>query len=204
VAVTAGYVSPKARAELFHHVDAANVDLKGFSEDFYRKMTGGHLQPVLDTLLYLRRETRVWLEITNLLIPGVNDSPAEIDAMTRWIGEHLGPDTPIHFSAFHPAGALRDLPVTPLATLVRAAEIGIDSGLTHVYVGNVRSEWESTWCSSCGEPLIERDGYEIRTWNLKDEGRCAFCGARCPGHFEASAGTWGARSSPVDLASVLR
>lgn len=204
VAVTAGYVSPKARAELFHHIDAANVDLKGFSEEFYRKMIGGHLQPILDTLLYLRRETRVWLEITNLLIPGVNDSTAEIDMMTRWIGEHLGPDTPIHFSAFHPAGTLTNLPPTPIATLVRAAEIAIESGLTYVYIGNVRSDWESTRCASCGELLIERDGYQIRTWNLKDSGRCAFCGARCPGHFEPSAGTWGARSFPVDLERVLR
>jgi pyruvate formate lyase activating enzyme len=203
VAVTAGYVSARARAELFHHIDAANVDLKGFSEAFYRKMTGGHLQPVLDTLVYLRRETRVWVEITNLLIPGVNDSPSEIDAMTRWIGEHLGPGTPIHFTAFHPAGRMRDVPPTPLATLVRAAELAIENGLNHAYVGNARSEWESTWCSSCGELLVVRDGYRIVGWHVKDAGHCAACGARCPGEFEESPGDWGARTLPVDLDDVL-
>ncbi len=203
VAVTAGYVSAGARAALFRHIDAANVDLKGFTEEFYRRMAGGHLQPVLDTLLYLRQETRVWLEITNLLIPGVNDSAVEIDAMTRWIGEHLGPDTPIHFSAFHPAGQMRSHPSTPLAVLVRAAEIAIESGLTHVYIGNARSEWESTWCSSCGELLVGRDGYRLAGWNLKDAGRCSACGTRCAGRFEAQPGTWGARSLPVDLDDVL-
>ena len=203
IAVTAGYVSPRARAELFHHVDAANVDLKGFSEEFYRKMTGGHLQPVLDTLLYLRRETRTWLEITNLLIPEVNDSPAEVDALSRWVGEHLGPDTPVHFSAFHPAGRMRAHPPTPLGTLVRSAEIAIESGLQHVYIGNARSEWESTWCSRCGEELIGRDGYRLVSWRLKAGGCCPSCGARCQGRFEAEPGRWGARSVPVDLDRVL-
>ena len=203
VAVTAGYVSPEAGARLFHHIDAANVDLKGFSEEFYRRMTGGHLQPVLDTLLYLRRETRVWLEITNLVIEGVNDSSEEIDAMTRWIGEHLGPDTPIHFSAFHPAGQMKAHPPTSLGTLVRAAEIAIESGLTNVYLGNLRSEWENTRCSSCGELLVGRDGYRLAVWNLKEAGRCSACGATCPGRFEPRPGDWGARSLAVDLDDVL-
>jgi pyruvate formate lyase activating enzyme len=203
IAVTAGYVSPRARAELFHHVDAANVDLKGFSEGFYRRMTGGHLQPVLDTLVYLRHETRTWLEITNLLIPEVNDSPSEVDALSRWVGEHLGPDTPVHFSAFHPAGQMRSHPSTPLATLVRSAEIAIESGLRHVYIGNARSEWESTWCSRCGEELVGRDGYRLVSWHLRPNGCCPSCGARCHGRFEAEPGRWGARSLPVDLDHIL-
>ena len=205
VAVTAGYVSAPARAELFHPIDAANVDLKGFSEAFYREMTGGHLEPVLDTLLYLRRETTVWLEITNLLIPGLNDGDEEIHAMTRWIGEHLGPATPLHFSAFHPAGKLRSVPSTPVGTLVRAAELATENGLHHVYIGNVRNrEWESTWCSACGELLIERSGYRLLSWNLKGHAQCASCGEPCPGRFEPSPGTWGPRSLPVDLGRVLR
>jgi pyruvate formate lyase activating enzyme len=203
VAVTAGYVSPRARGELFRHVDAANVDLKGFSDDFYRTMTGGRLQPVLDTLLYLRHETRTWLEVTNLVIPGVNDAPEEIDGMTRWIGEHLGPGTPLHFSAFHPAGRMKDLPPTPLSTLVRCAEIAAGNGLTHVYLGNVRSEWESTWCASCGELLVGRDGYRLSSWRLRPDGCCPACGAACPGTFEAEPGRWGARSAAVDLDDVV-
>jgi pyruvate formate lyase activating enzyme len=202
VAVTAGYVSPKPREELFAAMDAANVDLKAFTEDFYAKTCGAHLQPVLETLEYLVKETKVWTEITTLLIPGMNDSEAEIDAMTRWVLEHLGPDVPHHFTAFHPDWKMRDLPATPAATLARARQIAKENGLRWVYTGNVHDpEGQSTTCAECGEILIERDGYEIGTWGLKAGGRCSACGARCPGTFEEIPGVWGARRLPVHLAA---
>ena len=202
VAVTAGYVAPKPRAELFAAMDAANVDLKAFTEDFYAKACGAHLQPVLETLEYLVRETRVWTEITTLLIPGMNDSEPEIDAMTRWVFEHLGPDVPHHFTAFHPDWKMRDVPGTPAATLKKAREIARGNGLEYVYTGNVHDpEGQSTTCAECGKSLIERDGYEIGAWGLKAGGQCGACGARCPGHFEEIPGSWGSRRQPVHLAA---
>jgi len=203
VAVTAGYVLPEPRAELFRHVDAVNVDLKGFSEDFYRKLCSGQLAPVLDTLEYLKRETDTWLEITTLLIPGQNDSEPEVGALANWVAEHLGPDVPLHFTAFHPDYRMRDVPATPLATLRRAREIARARGLHHVYTGNVHDpDGQSTWCPACGKCLIERDGYELGAWNLTPAGCCVACGARCPGVFEATPGHWGARRQPVRLAEV--
>ncbi len=202
VAVTAGYISPGPRAEFFAHMDAANVDLKGFSERFYWKLTGGHLEPVLDTLRYIRRETRVWLEITTLLIPGANDSDAELEAMTAWIAENLGPDVPLHFTAFHPDWKMTDVAPTPPQTLTRARCIALRNGLRYVYTGNVHDEeGGSTYCHQCGTRLIARDWYVITDWNLSAEGRCPACGTACAGVFEPQPGAWGARRLPVRLAA---
>ena len=200
VAVTAGYISPEPRAEFFRHMDAANVDLKAFSEDFYWRLTKGRLQPVLETLRYLRRETGVWLEITNLMIPGENDSGAEIEAMTRWIVEHLGPDVPLHFTAFHADYKMTDKPPTPHSTLVRAREIARRNGINHVYLGNVAdAERASTFCHGCGALAIGRRGYAISDWQLNDDGACNECGAPLAGVFDGPPGDWGARRRPVRL-----
>jgi pyruvate formate lyase activating enzyme len=200
VAVTAGYICPTPRAELFAAIDAANVDLKAFTERFYREVCGAELAPVLDTLVYLRRETRVWLEITTLLIPGENDSDAELDALTRWIAGELGPDVPLHFSAFHPDWKMTDRPPTPPATLTRARELAMRNGLRYVYTGNVHDRaGGSTWCPRCGELLIERDWYELGRWGLTPDGCCTGCGTPIPGVFEAQPGAWGAKRLPVRL-----
>jgi pyruvate formate lyase activating enzyme len=201
VAVTAGYIHDAARRDLYAHIDAANVDLKGFSERFYHKLCTGHLEPVLDTLLYLKRETRVWLEVTTLLIPGENDSDAELTAASEWMAGQLGVDVPWHFTAFHPDWKLRDKPATPAATLRRAREIARRHGIRYVYTGNVHdAEGQSTWCHACGALLIGRDWYVLSEWNLDAEGRCLACGTRCAGVFEACPGSWGARRLPVRLA----
>jgi pyruvate formate lyase activating enzyme len=200
VAVTAGEVCPEPRAEFYRHMDAANVDLKGFTESFYHEVCGGHLQPVLDTLRYLKHETSVWFEITTLLIPGLNDSDGELEEMTRWVVDHLGPDVPWHFTAFHPDFRMRDIPPTPPATLRRAREIARKNGVRHAYVGNVHDpEADSTRCHACGEVLIGRDWYELTRWNL-DTGRCPRCGTNCAGVFEGRPTGWGARRLPVRLA----
>ena len=181
-------------------MDAANVDLKAFTEKFYYKLTGGHLQPVLDTLLYLKHETDVWVELTTLLIPGYNDSAEEIDDMTQWVVKELGPDVPMHFTAFHPDWKMLDVPSTPLATLTRSREIAINNGVRYAYTGNVHdAEGESTYCHHCGEKLIGRDWYVLSTWNLDEHGACKKCGTPCAGVFEARAGTWGSRRQPVRL-----
>jgi len=201
VAVTAGYVCPEPRRELFDHLDAANVDLKGFTEHFYRRVCGGELAPVLDTLVYLKRETDVWFEITTLLIPGENDSEAEIHRAAAWVVEHLGPDVPWHFTAFHPDFRMLDTAPTPPATLTRARAIAREHGVRHVYTGNVHDPaGQSTFCHACGALLIERDWYVLGAWNLGDDGACRACGARCPGVFEGPPGHWGARRRPVRLA----
>ncbi len=200
VAVTAGYINPGAREDLFGAMDAANVDLKGFTEDFYRKLCGGHLAPVLETLEYLKHETRVWFELTTLIIPGYNDSDAELDAMTAWVSGHLGPDVPMHFTAFHPDWKLLDAPPTPPATLTRARELALANGIRYAYTGNVHdSAGGSTWCHACGHLLIERDWYRIGAWGLDAGGCCTGCGTPCPGVFEAEHGTWGARRLPVRI-----
>lgn len=202
VAVTAGYVTPEPRKEFYAHMDAANVDLKGFTEEFYHKLTGGHLAPVLDTLQYLKHETNVWLEITTLLIPGHNDSATEIEALSKWVCEKLGPDVPLHFSAFHPDYKMRDVPPTPAATLTQARQIAMRNGLRYVYTGNVHDpEGGSTFCHSCGKKLIGRDWYVLTEWNLSTEGKCQNCGTACAGVFESAHGSWGARRMPVRLAS---
>ena len=200
VAVTAGYINPEARQEFFAHMDAANIDLKGFTEEFYVKLTGGHLQPVLDTLEYVKKETDVWLEITTLLIPGHNDSDDEIKRMTEWIAETLGPEVPLHFTAFHPDYKMRDVPLTPPETLTRARRLAMAQGLQFVYTGNVHDrEGGSTWCPNCGALLIERDWYQLGHWGLDEKGHCASCGTAIPGVFEARPGDWGARRLPVAL-----
>lgn len=204
VAVTAGYFNAAPRQEFFRCMDAANVDLKGFTDDFYRKVTGGKLQPVLDTLVYLKHDTNVWFEITTLLIPGMNDSTAEIDAMTRWGVQHLGVDVPWHFTAFHPDWQMRNRPPTPAATLSRAREIALGNGLRYVYTGNVHdSAGGSTYCHGCGKKLIGRNWYVLADWNLDRHGCCTFCGTQCAGLFEARAGEWCARRMPVDLATFV-
>ena len=199
VSVTAGYICDDPRRELYRHIDAANVDLKGFSEDFYRRVCLGHLDPVLDTLRYLRRETQVWLEITTLLISGENDSPAEIDALTRWVFRELGPDVPLHFTAFHPDFKMLDRPPTPASTLTRAREIGLGNGLRYVYTGNVHDEpGGTTHCPGCGKAVIGRDWYRLTSWSLH-EGQCAGCGTQVPGVFEGHPGQWGPRRLPVHV-----
>lgn len=200
VAVTAGYIHGDARKEFFAHMDAANIDLKGFTEEFYFKLTSGHLQPVLDTLKYVKHETDVWMEITTLLIPGHNDSEDELKRMTGWIVEELGPDVPLHFTAFHPDYKMRDVPPTQPSTLTWARELAMKQGLHYVYTGNVHdSEGGSTWCPNCGELLIERDWYVLGKWGLDEKGCCASCGTRIPGVFEARPGNWGARRLPIAM-----
>lgn len=198
VAVTAGYVCDEPRREFYRYMDAANVDLKAFTEKFYKYVTGGRLEPVLDTLLYLKQETRVWFEITNLLIPDENDDSREIGAMTRWIHDNLGTDVPLHFTAFHPDWKMLDKTNTPFATLARARQIALDNGLKYVYTGNVHdSRGGSTYCGSCGELLIGRDWYELHAWHLTPQGCCRYCGTACPGVFEETPGAWGARRQRV-------
>ncbi|MDQ3859506.1 MAG: AmmeMemoRadiSam system radical SAM enzyme [Actinomycetota bacterium] len=200
VAVTAGYICAEPRAEFYRHMDAANVDLKAFTEDFYASVCAGRLQPVLATLEYLKHETDVWFEITNLLIPGKNDSDAEISAMTSWIVERLGSDVPVHFTAFHPDYKLLDLPPTPPATLSRAREIARRNGIRHVYTGNVFDlEGGSTYCSRCRTRVIERDWYRLGAYRLTDDGRCRECGERLAGVFAGPPGAWGRRRLPVRL-----
>jgi len=200
VAVTAGYISPEPRKEFFSYMDAANIDLKAFDEDFYFHLTGAHLQPVLDTIKYVANETDVWLELTTLLIPGKNDSDEELDAMTQWVVSNLGPDVPMHFSAFHPDWKMQDVPATPAATLTRARNIAVKNGVRYAYTGNVHdAAGESTYCPQCGEKLIGRDWYVLSDWNLKDNGHCRFCNSKIAGVFEDQPGTWGSRRMPVRL-----
>ncbi len=200
VAVTAGYATQEARADLFAHMDAANVDLKSFSEDFYHRLCTGHLQPVLDTLVWLKRETPVWVEITTLLIPGENDGDDELKALSGWIAKNLGPDVPLHFSAFHPDWKMMDRPPTPPATLSRARQIALGEGLHYVYTGNVHDpKGGSTWCPGCGKLLIERDWYVLGEWNLTPDAKCKFCAHAVAGHFQPTPGTWGAKRMAVQM-----
>jgi pyruvate formate lyase activating enzyme len=200
VAVTAGEVCAEPRVEFYRHIDAANVDLKSFRDSFYREICASRIEPVLDTLRYLRKETAVWLEITTLLIPGLNDSVEEIDEMVHWIARELGGEVPLHFSAFHPDHRLRDRPATPLETLHRAKRQAHGVGLRHVYLGNVHDpDAESTYCSACGQILIGRDGYAITSWRLNADGTCPDCGTRLAGLIEPEPGNWGSRRRPVRL-----
>lgn len=199
IAVTAGYVHPEPRREFFAAMDAANIDLKAFTDDFYHRICGGHLQPVLDTLLYVHHETDVWMELTTLLIPGHNDSDEEIDKMTRWVVENLGPDAPMHFTAFHPSWKMMDVPSTPASALTNARHIAMENGVQYAYTGNVHdSNGGSTWCPECGELLIERDVYELGKWGLED-GACHKCGFKIAGVFDDQPGDWGSRRLPVRL-----
>jgi pyruvate formate lyase activating enzyme len=201
IAVTAGYICPEPRADFYAHLDALNVDLKGFTEEFYKRVCIGHLEPVLETLEYLRHETDLWFEITTLLIPGHNDGDAELDELTAWVAEHLGPDVPLHFTAFHPDFKMMDVERTPPATLTRAREWGLRNGLRYVYTGNVHDRaGSSTWCPGCGTLLMERDWYELGAWGLTHDGRCRGCGWQVPGRFAGPPGRWGRRRAPVRLA----
>ncbi len=198
VAVSAGYMCDAPRAEFYRHIDAANIDLKGFTEGFYKRLCTGALGPVLETLEYLKHETRVWLEITTLLIPGENDSPAEVEALSTWMVEHLGPDVPLHFTAFHPDWKMLERPPTPAATLKAARSIARGVGLRYVYTGNIHDEaTQSTYCHACDSRLIGRDWYEITSWNLDHEGRCKSCGTPCVGVFDELPGNWGRRRQPL-------
>lgn len=182
-AVTAGYFAKESRPEFFSRMDAANVDLKSMRDEFYRELCGARLAPVLETLEYIRAETSCWLEVTTLVIPGWNDSDAELDELTGWVAGHLGTETPLHLSAFHPDGRMRGVPATPAATLGRARERARANGLRHVYVGNVAgaSEWTATNCAACEAVLIEREGFGAVRTGMDEEGRCRRCGARCQG-----------------------
>jgi pyruvate formate lyase activating enzyme len=201
VAVTAGYQNPAPRKEFYAHMDAANVDLKGFTDAFYRKLSAASLEPVLDTLRYIRHETDVWLEITTLVIPGWNDDDAELDAMTRWVVDELGPDVPMHFTAFHPDYRLLDSPPTPAATLTRARRIALGNGVRYAYTGNVRDPaGAGTYCHNCGKRVIGRAGYDLTDWAVKN-GCCAWCGTAIAGVFEVRPGTWGSRRMPVRIGS---
>ncbi len=205
IAVTAGEICPAPRQEFYRYMNAANVDLKGFTEDFYKKICFGELQPVLETLKYLKHETKVWFEITTLLIPGENDSEKEIEEETQWIVENLGPEVPLHFTAFHPDYKMTDKPPTPASTLTRARNIALKNGLHYCYTGNVHDpQGSSTYCPSCKEILIGRDWYELSEWNLSPDGKCKFCQTAIAGHFEAGHGNWGAKRLPVLLSSLQR
>ena len=200
VAVTSGYVSPQSQKRFYEHMDAANVDLKAFTEEFYHKLSLAHLQPVLDGLKFLKDETNVWVELTTLLIPGHNDSEDETARMCDWILKNIGPDVPLHFTAFHPDFKMTDIPRTPPEILVRARKQALTAGLHYVYTGNVHdTEGQSTYCHKCGELLIERDWYDLGQWNIKD-GACARCGTKVAGHFVDEPGHWGGRRMAIAIA----
>jgi pyruvate formate lyase activating enzyme len=200
VAVTAGYMHAEARREFYQHIDAANVDLKAFTEEFYAKVCVGHLEPVKDTLRYLVHETDVWTEITTLLIPGQNDGDEELQRLSDWVLAELGPEVPLHFTAFHPDYRMLDVQATPYATLRRAREIARKTGLRHVYTGNVHDpEGGTSYCTGCGAALIERDWYDVRTYHLDAEGRCAKCQKPLAGRFEPARSHFGRRRIPVVL-----
>jgi pyruvate formate lyase activating enzyme len=198
VAVTAGYITPAARRDFYAHMDAANVDLKAFTENFYHKLCFAALEPVLETLLWIKHETDVWLEVTNLIIPGQNDSEDEIGMLCDWFINSLGPDVPLHFTAFHPDFKMPDTPPTPPSTLNRAREQALSAGLYHVYTGNVWDlDGQSTYCPSCHNLIVERNWYHLGRWDLDAHGCCKHCGARISGYFDAQPGNWGSRRQPV-------
>jgi pyruvate formate lyase activating enzyme len=200
VAVTAGYVCAEPRREFFRFMDAANVDLKAFSDDFYRRVTGARLAPVLETLEYIVHETNTWLEITCLLIPGYNDTSSEIEQLAGWVREHLGPNVPLHFSAFHPDWKMRDIDPTPPSVVRRARKIALGTGLNYVYTGNIEDrEGDATTCHGCGTRLIQRSWYEIDDCQLDQTGQCPTCATPCAGHFAARPGNWGRRRQPISV-----
>ncbi len=202
VAVSAGYIAPEPRVEFFRHMDAANIDLKSFTERFYKSLCTSRLAPVLETLEYLKNESNCWFEITTLLIPGKNDSPQEIEAESRWVMDRLGPNVPLHFTAFHPDWKMTDTPPTPLRTLQIARRIATEAGLRYVYTGNVHDpDGQITYCHGCRATLIGRDWYDLTAWNLSADGKCAKCGTRCHGVLEAKTGRWGSRRKPLRLGS---
>ena len=201
VAVTAGYICEEPRREFFAAMDAANIDLKAFTERFYEQVCGSSLADVLETLVYVKHHTDTWFELTTLLIPGENDGEEELDGMTRWVVKELGPDVPMHFTAFHPDYKMMDAPPTPPATLTRARAIARANGVRYAYTGNVHDEeGGTTLCSGCGAPVMVRDWYVLRGWHLDAGGRCLTCGAACAGVFDGPPGDWGARRRPIRIA----
>ncbi len=204
VAVTAGYINAEPRRELYAVMDAANVDLKAFTEDFYHRVTFGKLQPVLETIEYLVKEAKVWTELTTLLIPGYNDSMQEIAQLSEWVVKKLGPDVPLHFSAFHPDYKMRDVPPTPLETLRRARRQAMEAGLRYVYTGNVHDvEGDTTFCHGCHEPLIVRDWYQLLEYHVTTKGTCEHCDTPVAGCFDTKPGTWGRKRQPVVMSAAL-
>ena len=198
VAVTAGYIHDVPRREFYAKMDAANVDLKAFTEEFYFRQTGAHLQPVLETLQYLRQETQVWVELTTLLIPGYNDSAHEIGHLSEWVAKELGTDVPLHFTAFHPDYKMTSIPATPVSKLTEARKIAQAAGLLHVYTGNVHDlSGGTTLCAKCGQPLIARDWHQIREYSVTENGECPHCGTKLAGHFEKFKGQFGRQRMPV-------
>lgn len=205
VAVTAGYLTDLSRPEFFRHIDAANVDLKAFTEEFYARVTKSELAPVLDTLRYLKHETDTWFEITNLIIPGENDSERELDEMTAWVVENLGPDVPMHFSAFHPDYRMLDKERTPFETLAMARRVALKNGVRYAYTGNVHDLGrQSTYCHTCGERVIGRDWYQLSEWKLGPSGSCNSCGTVVSGVFDRHAGDWGRKRLPIDIKAFAR
>lgn len=203
VAVTAGYICDKPREKFFNAMDAVNIDLKAFTDRFYWKLCGAHLEPVLETLKYVKHETNCWLEITTLLIPGENDSHSEITMLAEWVYENLGDETPLHFSAFHPDFKMRNHPRTPLSTLAKARDIALQTGLKHVYTGNVHDvPGDTTHCAQCGETLIVRDWYQLITWNVDAHGCCPSCGYPLAGTFEQRPGQWGAHRKVLKIPAL--
>ncbi|MDQ2089173.1 AmmeMemoRadiSam system radical SAM enzyme [Marimonas arenosa] len=204
VAVTAGYITDQARPEFFHAMDAANIDLKGFTERFYKKLTGAELKPVLDSIAYAVNETAAWVELTVLLIPGENDSDGEIGEMCDWVVANCGRDVPMHFTAFRPDHRMMDRAQTPVETLLRAREIARTAGVRHAYIGNVHHvEAQSSYCAGCGKRVIERDWHLISDWQLDGHGRCLACGTQMPGVFDGAPGDWGRKRRPLRLAEAM-
>lgn len=199
VAVTAGYINEAALPAFFRHMDAANIDLKSFNETFYRKICGGHLDNVLATLEYVRQETTVWLEITTLLIPGENDGSKEIETLSQWIAEHLGKNTPLHFTAFHPDWKMQKTPATPATTVINARKIALDNGLEYVYTGNIQdTQGSTTYCPECQHAVIRRSGYQLLAWNLSQDA-CHWCGHHIPGVFSDNPESWGNKRIPIQV-----
>ena len=205
VAVTAGYMHDQPRRDFYAKMDAANVDLKAFTEAFYVKQTGAHLQPVLDTLVYLKHETDVWFEITTLLIPGLNDGSDEIEAMSAWIMRELGADVPLHFTAFHPDYKMTDVAPTPPSTLRRARDIARAAGIRHVYTGNVHdTDGGTTRCPGCDQAVVVRDWHEILKYRVTADGHCDSCGTAIVGRFGQWHGQFGRRRIPVHAMMLPR
>jgi len=184
VMVTNGYITREAVFDVYQHIDAANVDLKAFTETFYAKLTLTHLQPVLDTLKTLRHETNVWFEITTLLIPTLNDGSEEIKQLSGWILENLGDDVPLHFTAFHPAFKLHDRPSTPPETIHRARRIAMELGLKYVYEGNIVSEAGNTSCPGCRRTIVRRSWHRVSDVRINEDGTCQSCGYKIAGYFK--------------------
>ena len=200
VSVTAGYINPGARQEMYENIDAANVDLKGFTEEYYHRTVGGSLAPVLDTIRWLVHETDVWVELTTLVIPDHNDSDEELDRMSRWVVDELGPEVPMHFSAFHPDFKMMDTPRTPPATLQRARQIAMANGVRFAYTGNiVDRDGDTTFCPSCGQAVVTRNWFDLLCYELDDSGHCRNCGHLLAGVYEGPAGHWGRQRRPVSL-----